>query len=134
MKKLLLALIVGLMVVAGSASLAAAEITVGGELEVRYDVWKDINLNNQVGASETQNFWSERVLLNVDAKITEGLEAFVELDTENTEFLWGGQTSEVFPPNGEVADITTGAGGLTTGAVNDLNHQQSEPRFWWWRL
>ena len=43
MKKLVLALFVGLMVVAGTASFAAAEITVGGEMEVRYDLWKDIN-------------------------------------------------------------------------------------------
>src|SRR5512135_1785729 len=121
MKKLAMALIVGLMVVAGTASLAAAEITVGGEMEVRYDVWKNLTLNDQSGFSETQSFWAQRVLLNVDAKITEGLEAFVEMDTENTEYIWGGQSEDLLGnPNG--------AGGLTSGLVNDLNHQQSTMR------
>lgn len=151
MKKLVLALFVGLMVVAGTASFAAAEITVGGEMEVRYDLWKDINLNNQVGQSETQSFWAQRVLLNVDAKITEGLEAFVEMDTEDTEFIWGGQRHdfdvELHNPNVTPAIITptslsgssfqgganvknnrNGAGGLNPGVVNDLNHQQSTMR------
>ncbi len=47
MKKLALALAIGAMIM-GFASMAAAEVTVGGNAEIRYDLWKNINLN--VGA------------------------------------------------------------------------------------
>ncbi len=44
MKKLMLAVLVGLMVFA-TASIAAAEITVGGNMEIRYDLWNNLDLN-----------------------------------------------------------------------------------------
>jgi len=121
MKKLFLAVLAGLMVMA-MASVASAEVTVGGELEVRYDVWSNLQLNSSAGrvtnvfaahgsqVTETQSFWAQRVTLNVDAKITEGLEAFVELDTTGTEIPWGGQTGFALNNNN---------GGLS----QDLSHQ-----------
>jgi len=86
MKKLLLVLFAGVMVMAMAAT-ASAEITVGGEIEVRYDLWDNLQLSHGTTTNMTQTFFDERVILNVDAKITEGLEAFVELDTENQN--WG---------------------------------------------
>ena len=86
MKRFTLAVLAGLMVMA-FASVAAAEITVGGSIDIRYDLWQDINLNSRATNYQTINFFDERVMLNVDAKITEGLEAFIELDTDNTD--WG---------------------------------------------
>jgi hypothetical protein len=86
MKKLVLAVLVGLTVFA-TASIAAAEVTVGGAIEMRYDLWDNLDLNDDTEPN-SQNFFAQRVLLNVDAKITEGLEAFIELDTENSERAW----------------------------------------------
>ncbi len=91
MKKLVLAVtVVGAMIM-GLASMAAAEVTVGGSAEIRYDLWKNINLNSGASTSDTTNFFDERVLVNVDAKVTQGLEGFVEFDTDN--FNWG-QTND----------------------------------------
>ena len=87
MKKLVLALtVVGAMII-GMASMAAAEVTVGGSAEIRYDLWKNIDLNDSASAFQTQNFFDERVMVNVDAKVTQGLEGFVEFDTDN--YNWG---------------------------------------------
>ncbi|MHB8174582.1 MAG: hypothetical protein ACYDFU_09020, partial [Nitrospirota bacterium] len=86
MKKFVLALTIGAMIM-GIASMAAAEVTVGGSAEIRYDLWKNINLNTGASTSDTTNFFDERVMVNVDAKVTQGLEGFVEFDTDN--FNWG---------------------------------------------
>ena len=53
MKKLMLAVLVGLMVIA-SASIAAAEITVGGNIEVRYDVWNNLGPNRSLNKNTTR--------------------------------------------------------------------------------
>jgi len=82
MKKMLFALLVGVMMI-GTASIAAAEVTVGGSLEVRYDLWNNLTLNRMVTVDNTQNFFAERILLNVDAKVAEGLEGYVELVSSN---------------------------------------------------
>jgi hypothetical protein len=95
MKKLVLALAIGAMIM-GFASMAAAEVTVGGNAEIRYDLWKNINLNSGASTSNTTNFFDERVMVNVDAKIAEGLEGFVEFDTDN--FNWGQQNSPLNIP------------------------------------
>lgn len=102
MKKLMLAALVGLMVIA-TAGVAAAEITVGGSMEMRYDLWNNLdlnrNLNQNTTTTQTQNFFADRILLNVDAKITEGLEAFVEMDTTTNgkvdERLAGAQSTDL---------------------------------------
>ena len=111
MKKLMLAVLVGLMVIA-TASVAAAEITVGGDLEMRYDLWGNLDLNRaanqQLYGTQTQSFFADRILLNVDAKITEGLEAFVEMDTN----VNADKTDE------RLAGAGTGAGGYSA-----LNYQ-----------
>jgi hypothetical protein len=98
MKKLVLALAIGAMIM-GFAAMAAAEVTVGGSAEIRYDLWKNINLNSGASTSQTTNFFDERVMVDVDAKIAEGLEGFVEFDTEN--FNWGQ------PNNGLGSNIPT---------------------------
>ena len=90
MKKLVLALAIGAMIM-GFASMAAAEVTVGGNAEIRYDLWKNINLNSSAATSQTTNFFDERVMVNVDAKVAEGLEGFVEFDTDNLN--WGQSTN-----------------------------------------
>ncbi len=95
MKKLALALAIGAMIM-GFASMAAAEVTVGGDAEIRYDLWKNINLNVGASTSHTTNFFDERVMVNVDAKIAEGLEGFVEFDTDN--FNWGQLTDVLNVP------------------------------------
>ncbi len=95
MKKLVLVLAIGAMIM-GFASMAAAEVTVGGNAEIRYDLWKNINLNTGASTSQTTNFFDERVMVNVDAKIAEGLEGFVEFDTDNQN--WG-QPNDGFASN-----------------------------------
>ncbi len=118
MKKLVIALtLVGAMIM-GFASMAAAEVTVGGSVDIRYDLWKNINLNT--GASEFQsvNFFDERVMVNVDAKVTQGLEGFVEFDTDNQN--WGRQTSPGDIPsylNNEPSLEYAGAGNARLGTI-----------------
>ena len=105
MKKFVLAVLVGLTVFA-TASIAAAEVTVGGEMEMRYDLWGNLDLNKQFNqdevGSQVQNFFADRILLNVDAKITEGLEAFVELDSSGFS-VFGTPIS--FPADERVAGV-----------------------------
>ena len=91
MKKLVLALTVVCAMIAGFASMAAAEVTVGGSAEIRYDLWKNIDLNTGATLFQSQNFFDERVMVNVDAKVTQGLEGFVEFDTDNQN--WGQPTA-----------------------------------------
>jgi len=90
MKRILLAVLAGAMLM-GFASQAMAEITIGGDIEIRYALWQNIDLNNYAANFDTQNFFDQRVMLHVDAQIAEGLSAFVELDTEN--YDWGQETS-----------------------------------------
>jgi hypothetical protein len=113
MKKFMLALLVGMMVVGSTAAIAAAEITVGGTLETRYDLWYNLSMDN-ANLQRSQNFFAERILLNVDAKITEGLEAYVELDTSNgdvnatDERTWGAQSA--LGEDGAVVSATNHSG------------------------
>ena len=93
MKKLVLALTVVCAMIAGFASMAAAEVTVGGSAEIRYDLWKNINLNTGASDFQSTNFFDERVMVNVDAKVTQGLEGFVEFDTDN--YNWGQQNGNI---------------------------------------
>lgn len=91
MKKFLLAVLAGVMVV-GFATQAMAEITIGGSIETRYAAWHNMTLNHGLDGdpdhlSGTQTFWDSNIKLHVDAKITEGLEAFIELEQDNTP--WG---------------------------------------------
>lgn len=91
MRKFMLAVLAGMMVV-GFASQAMAEITVGGSIETRYAIWSNLTLNNGLAGdknnlSGTQTFFDSNLKLHVDAKITEGLNAFIELEQDNTP--WG---------------------------------------------
>ena len=108
MKKLVLALTVVCAMIAGFASMAAAEVTVGGSAEIRYDLWKNIDLNSNASEFQTQNFFDERVLVNVDAKVTKGLEGFVEFDTDNQ--TWGQTTSAFDIPTYLNHDLGAGEG------------------------
>ncbi|MGA2193326.1 MAG: hypothetical protein ABSG42_08145, partial [Nitrospirota bacterium] len=104
MKRFSIALLIGMIVLA-SAGVAAAEVTVGGDIELRYDLWDNLALGNAPNlvqgatSSKTQSFFADRILLNVDAKITEGLEAYVEMQTANngaSQRVWGGPSTNVY--------------------------------------
>jgi hypothetical protein len=100
MKKLLLAVLACAMVFSFAAK-AMAEVTVGGQIEVRYDLWHDLDLDHVSDDANTQNFFAQRILLNVDAKITEGLESYIELETTNwgtDERPWGYQNAGFLAP------------------------------------
>lgn len=91
MKKFMLAALAGVMLV-GFASQALAEITIGGSIETRYVAWENLTLNHGLAGDEnhlsgSQSFFDSNIKLHVDAKITEGLEAFIELEQDNTP--WG---------------------------------------------
>ncbi|MBI5189549.1 MAG: hypothetical protein HZA22_02580 [Nitrospirae bacterium] len=79
MKKFVLALLVGIMTVA-TASIAVAEVTVGGKMVTRYETWSNLNLQEGADSYTNQNFFANRVLLNVNAKLADGVEALIELD------------------------------------------------------
>ena len=113
MKKLVLALTVVCAMIAGFASMAAADVTVGGSAEIRYDLWKNIELNNAADNFQSQNFFDERVLVNVDAKVTQGLEGFVEFDTDNQN--WGRATGL-----GDVPSYLNNEPSLEYDGVNNL--------------
>ena len=117
MKKLALALAIGAMIM-GFASMAAAEVTVGGNAEIRYDLWKNINLNAGATSFHTTNFFDERVMVNVDAKIAEGLEGFVEFDTDN--FNWGQQTSIFNVPTYLNHEQAVGSIGIRQAWINAM--------------
>jgi hypothetical protein len=95
MKKFMLAVLAGLMIV-GFASSAMAEITVGGSIEERYQIG-----NGGVNDDDTTsyNFFDSRILLHVDAKVAEGLEGYIELDSDsqdsftNSTNRWGLDTN-----------------------------------------
>ncbi|MGC2424097.1 MAG: hypothetical protein WA666_07085 [Nitrospirota bacterium] len=115
MKKLVLALAIGAMIM-GFASMAAAEVTVGGSAEIRYDLWKNLDLNTGASNSQTTNFFDERVMVNVDAKIAEGLEGFVEFDTDNQN--WGQTTSPFNIPTYLNHEFGSSAGGVHGNVVD----------------
>ncbi len=108
MKKFMLALLAGVMMF-GLASQAMAEVTVGGDIELRYDLWNNLDLgrgwNENTARTQTQNFFANRILLHVDAKVTEGLEGYIELASESDgldERTWGHQSAsagDVSPMN-----------------------------------
>jgi len=101
MKKIMAAVAAGVMML-GTASFASAAstITVGGSIEENYRIQGNTDLGGSYfGATKTTinpahhdsaSAFSTRILLNVDAKIADGLSAFVELDTPTSEMNWGG--------------------------------------------
>lgn len=94
MKIFKLAVLAGLMIV-GLASTAMAEITVGGSIATRYDMFHNMDLNDTT-AVDSKNFFNSRIMLNVDAKVTEGLQGFVEIDTATD--LWGQPGTAIVNP------------------------------------
>lgn len=85
MKIFKLAVLAGLMIV-GVASSAMADVTVGGTIATRYDMFHNMDLNDAT-TPDSKNFFNSRIMLSVDAKVTEGLQGFVEIDTATD--MWG---------------------------------------------
>jgi hypothetical protein len=84
-----LALVLGVLLIFSLAATASAEdktdITIGGKILVRgwyFDNVTGVSGNNEVPAdSESHAFWSTNVNLTVDAKVSDNVRGFIELET-----------------------------------------------------
>ncbi|HEY3347024.1 MAG TPA: hypothetical protein VGK71_05320 [Nitrospirota bacterium] len=104
MKKFMLAVVAAALVLTSSA--AMAEVTVGGGLALRYEYWKNLKFNNtSAKVDDTQSFLAVNVKLNVDAKIAEGLETFIELQTQTTGANLGNTAATGAVPNNSNAAL-----------------------------
>jgi len=91
MKKFLVVLVVVAMALMSSMAFAAAEVTVGGSVDVRSRAFTNLDLNGDTPAN-SDRYTQERIRLNVDAKAGD---AKAKITLENDWNKWGSATDGV---------------------------------------
>ena len=92
MKRYLTTVLAGLMVVGMTLPLYAAEIKATGQVRQRYRNWTNLDLDDNDGTSGAggdRHYFDNRTRFGVDAKLSDGVRARIELERY---FDWGTQT------------------------------------------
>ena len=107
MKKNLSMLLAGLLVLVMASPLyAAPDIKVNGQIRNRMRYWVDLDLNSDSRTSQDRRYFDTRVRLGVDAKLSDGVRAVIQLEKY---FDWGNNG-----PSGVTSAQRSGGGNLAT--------------------